>query len=90
MANSAPTRNSFLKDELRNIMIALHTATLSAFEYRQLRVDESYIAGYRDALTAMALALGLEPNNSVRVIPTAFLRGQNEREGGRVLLEEDF
>ena len=87
MSYGTPTRNSFLKDELRNIITALRITTISAIEQQALTVDDSYLAGYNDALFALGLALGLEQESPIRVLPNP-RRHWSDQERAQALLAE--
>lgn len=59
MEEMLPRRHSYMRDELQNILLALHTASgLTA--QNATRVDsDDYLAGFHDALQSVAIALGL-------------------------------
>lgn len=66
MSMDRPTRNAYLKDELRNILIALQvTSTNSIRETSDANaINDAYLKGYSDALRSMSIALGLLPMTS--------------------------
>lgn len=61
MGRDEPSRNAYLKDELRNILAALHTTTASSLDRVSDEYSEAYLKGYTDALRSMSIALGLVP-----------------------------
>lgn len=52
-----PTRNAFLKDELKNILAALHVNAVTIAQ--RADIDQAYLDGYHDALQSLTVALGL-------------------------------
>jgi len=53
----------FFKDDIYHILVALHQAMLST------GVDGDYRRGYEAALTATALAFGLDPRRDLPLLP---------------------
>jgi hypothetical protein len=62
-----PTRNAFLKDELRNILAALQVTNTNGMSVtldgdpKAEAVADAYQKGFTDALRSMSIALGLVP-----------------------------
>lgn len=61
MSSDHPTRNAYLKDELRNILAALQVTTINSLSEATDPVSEAYIRGFTDAMRSVSIALGLLP-----------------------------
>jgi hypothetical protein len=65
MDTPEPTRNAYLRSELRNILAALAVATVSSSP------TPEYAAGFQAALIAVATATGLEQHPQQRTVTVA-------------------
>lgn len=59
MSTVEPKRTAYLRDELRNILTALHVTMQSTANGTDQKVEETYQKGFTDALLSVSLALGL-------------------------------
>lgn len=61
MGRDEPSRNAYLKDELRNILAALQMTTISSLDQSSDVYSAAYLKGFTDALRSLSVALGLAP-----------------------------
>jgi hypothetical protein len=61
MSLDHPTRNAYLKDELRNILAALQVTSANSLSQTTDASSDAYLRGFTDALRSVSIALGLLP-----------------------------
>lgn len=67
MSQYVPVRHAYLRNDIRNILAAVHLASTSGRQGTNDLYSVAYAQGFEDALLSVAVALGLAPEASASV-----------------------